>query len=115
MAVARGPMVVAERRAGRGRVLGGWRTRILVLVSGRRSHFRVRKRSRRAIDRELLEPHLRVADTLRRIVFNPLVEPGAPALPSLFDADGGIVVGSVTLLVALRASLGLFKARSACN
>ena len=65
--------------------------------------------------RKLIEAHFRVADTLGRVAFDSVREPGAPARPPLLERHRRIVVGAVALLVALCARLGLFKARSACN
>jgi hypothetical protein len=42
-------------------------------------------------------------------------KPAAPAVAKPIGGHQGVVIGSVTALIALRASLGLFKARSACN
>ena len=75
----------------------------------------VRKRPRRPVDGQLLQAHFCVANEFGRLILRLLVEPVAPAVSALIGGHRWIEVGAVALLVVVGASLGLFKAGSACN
>jgi hypothetical protein len=113
--IAAGPSIIAERDAPRRVILAGGRTRVLVLEGRDRLRVLARKRPRRPVERELLETHFGVADELRRLVLGLLIEPSAPTTATLIQGYRGVEVGAVALLVVISASLGLFKAGSACN
>jgi hypothetical protein len=114
--IALRPPIIAQRIARRRLILRGRRARVLVLVRGNGLGFVFGgERSRRPVDREIPEPHFGVSDALGRLVLGMLAEPATPALAALIRRHCGVVIGAVALLVVLGASLGLFKAGSACN
>ena len=115
MIVAPSPASVAKRVTRRGLVLGGRWALIVVRAHGDRLRWMARERFRRAVDPELLQAHLGVADALQGLVLRAFGEPAAPAVVTPIRGHRRVVVGAVALLVSLDASLGLFKARSACN
>jgi len=113
--VAAGPSVIAERDAARRVIFAGRSARVFVLERGHRLRLLVRERPRRSVEGELPEAHFSVADELGRLVFRLLIEPPVPATATLVGGDRRVEVGPVALLVVVGASLGLFKAGSACN
>ena len=113
--IASGPAVIAERDASRCLVLAGRGARVLMLARRDRLWLLARQRPRRPVYSQLLQAHFGVADELRRLIFRLLIKPVAPAAPTLIRGHRWIEVGAVALLVVVGASLGLFKAGSACN
>ena len=97
-------------------IFGGGRPWVFVLVGGEGLGDVVGwKRAGGAVDGKLFEAHFGVPDPLGGLCGATRLEPSGPACAALIGAHRRVVVGAVALLVCLLASLGLFKAGSACN